>query len=244
MMTDGPYDAAATSSDDRRPRPGAAGGLRAVQDRGRDRYLGLIAHELRSPLTMIQGWLDVLQHGECTPDEQAQALTAVEAQVMRLRRLADDALDATSVAVGQLDLHMVDDDLGASVAAAVEGRPGPGIAVTVEDTGLVVRVDQLRFGQIIHNLLDNARTHGVGQPSVRVRRAGEWGEAVVTSPGPPIDPDLAALLFEPFERGSAIGQGVGLGLYVCRSLTAAHGGEIGLRVEESGNHFWLRLPLR
>lgn len=224
--------------------PPVRGGATAPGDRSRDRYLSLVAHELRSPLTMIQGWLDVLREGGCSDEEQAQALAAVDIQVARLRRLADDALDATRVSVGQLELAKVDVELGRSVEEAVRARPGTPVEVSVDDGDLTVQVDPLRFGQILHNLLDNARTHGVGQPSVRVHRRGPVGEVVITSPGPPIDPDLAALLFEPFERGSAMGQGVGLGLYVCRSLTEAHGGCIGLRVTDAGNEFWLQLPLR
>jgi signal transduction histidine kinase len=203
---------------------------------------GLIAHELRSPLAMIQGWVDVLRAGGLDDAEVAVALEAVDAQVGRLRRLADDALDAAGVAGGRLALDLAPADLGRAVAAAVAARPGRAAVVVVAEDGVVARIDRGRFDQVLHNLLDNAGAHGTGAPSVDVRRDGAEAEVVITSPGPPIAPDLARQLFEPFERGTTAGQGVGLGLYVCRTLVVAHGGRVGVRSDHLGNHFWLRLP--
>lgn len=218
------------------------GSTEEARSHNRDRYLGLVAHELRSPLSMIQGWVDVLDDPATSAEERSAGLAAIAAQVARLRRLADDALDATSVAMGRLELDLRPHGLVDAVRQVLADRPGTRSLLDVTED-VVVRLDLVRFGQVLHNLMDNARTHGTGAASVAVRRVGMFGEVVVTSPGRPIEPDVARMLFEPFERGTTAGEGVGLGLYVCRSLTVAHGGQIGLRVEPDANRFWVRLPV-
>ena len=208
----------------------------------RDRYLGLIAHELRSPLAMIQGWTDLLGAANEEPEVVLQARDGIARQTVRLRRLAEDALDATSVALGRLELETEPVWLGEAVSGIIAARS---LALPDIDIAEDVRVamDRDRFGQILDNLLENARKHAGRATGVRVGRRGMFGEVVVSSTGDPIDRETARRMFEPFERGSTTASGVGLGLYVCRSLMVAHGGQIGLRVDDDGNHFWLRLPL-
>ena len=97
---------------------------------------------------------------------------------------------------------------------------------------------------MLDNLLENARRHAAGStPVIVVGREDGWAQVLVSTRGAPIDPALARRLFEPFERGSASSDGAGLGLYVCRTLVVAHGGDVGVRADEDGNHFWVRLPL-
>lgn len=223
-------------------RDGVAAGSLSVEttDAHRDRYLGLIAHELRSPLAMIRGWTGLLADADAAL--RAQALRGIGAQVDRLRRLADDALDATSVALGRLQLDAVGVDLAEATTAVLAARAGDSPQVSVEDD-VQVRLDVDRYGQVLDNLFDNASKHAPGPVVITVRRRGLFGEVVISSQGTPIPPEVARRMFEPFERGSTVADGVGLGLYVCRSLIVAHGGQIGLRVDAEGNHFWLRLPI-
>jgi signal transduction histidine kinase/predicted small metal-binding protein len=223
-------------------RAGMSTGSPGSGDLHRDRHLGLIAHELRSPLAMIRGWVDVLTHSDDDPEVRTHAIRSISAQVDRMRRLADDALDATGVALGQLQLDRTPMPLSAAVSRVVDARAGGGVRVDIAEDA-TVHVDLDRFGQILDNLLDNARKHGDGSTTLQVRRHGAYGELVVTSLGDPIPPQVARRMFEPFERGRTMADGLGLGLYVCRSLTVAHGGQIGLRVDDEGNHFWLRLPI-
>jgi signal transduction histidine kinase len=208
----------------------------------RERYLGLVAHELRSPLAMIHGWADLLAEADDDPAVRARALAGIHAQVTRLRRLADDAADATSAALGQLRLHRQRVGLAAAVTDVVRVRSLDLPSVLVEED-VEVEVDLDRFGQILDNLLENARKHAHHIGRLVVRRRGGYGEIVLTSPGTPMPEAVAARIFEPFERGPTDGEGVGLGLFVCRSLVAAHGGRIGLRSDQDGNHFWIHLPV-
>lgn len=225
-------------------RAGLAGQAVDVDAAGahRARYLGLVAHELRSPLAMIHGWADLLGEADDDPAVRARALAGIHAQVTRLRRLADDAVDATSAALGHLRLHRQRVTLAAAVTDVVRARSLDLPRVLVEDD-VEVEVDLDRFGQILDNLLENARKHAHDIGRLVVRRRGDHGEIVLTSPGTPMPEAVARRIFEPFERGPTDGEGVGLGLFVCRSLVAAHGGRIGLRSDRDGNHFWIHLPV-
>ncbi|WP_370325628.1 ATP-binding protein [Euzebya sp.] len=207
-----------------------------------DRYLSLVAHELRSPLAMLQGWADLLGADPEDRDVVAHAVSGIGSNVARLRRLVDDALDAASVAQGRLDLRLVTTPL-APIVRQVLGARADHVPDLVVDDDVVVRIDPDRIGQVLDNLIDNARKHGDGVTAVHVGRAGDDAEISVHSPGQGIDEDVASRMFEPFERGSSATDGVGLGLFVCRSLVTAHGGRIGVRSDLAGNRFWVRLPV-
>ncbi len=214
---------------------GGAGGAH------KDRHLGVVAHELRSPLAMIRGWAELLQ-ANAAPEVTERATAGILSQVDRLSRLAEDALDATSVALGRLDLDRQDLHLAPLVLDIIRARSMDHPDVLVADDP-VVSVDPHRLGQVVDNLLENVRKHAPGTARVAIGRRGRHGEVVISSDGAPIPQDLARRMFEPFERGQSAGEGTGLGLYVCRSLVQAHGGEMGLKVDGAGNHFWVRLPV-
>lgn len=221
-------------------RDGLSAGTPGGGQSSRDRHLGVVAHELRSPLAMIRGWAELLQ-ANGSPEVLDRATNGILSQVERLSRLAEDALDATQVSLGRLDLDRVEVSLGQAVLSIIGARSmdHPDVLVAADPR---VEVDVDRLGQVLDNLLENVRKHAPGTARVAVGRRGRWGEVVISSTGPPIPEDLARRMFEPFERGMGAGEGVGLGLYVCRSLVQAHGGQIGLKVDDAGNHFWLRLP--
>jgi signal transduction histidine kinase len=146
------------------------------------------------------------------------------------------------VALGRLRLFPTTESLAATVAAIVGAR-SVGRPVLVVDDDAMVDIDVDRFGQILDNLLENARMHGDGRATITVRRHADDAIVTISSPGQPIAPEDVQRLFEPFQRGRTDADGVGLGLFVCRSLVAAHGGQMGLRTSVDGNHFWLRLPV-
>lgn len=222
-------------------RQGLAGETTAEAVVQRDRHLGVVAHELRSPLQMIRGWAELLAD-EVDTDLIPRAAAGIVAQVDRLQRLSDDAVDATAVALGRLRLFPTTESLAATVAAIVGAR-SVGRPVLVVDDDAMVDIDVDRFGQILDNLLENARMHGDGRATITVRRHADDAIVTISSPGQPIAPEDVQRLFEPFQRGRTDADGVGLGLFVCRSLVAAHGGQMGLRTSVDGNHFWLRLPV-
>ena len=205
------------------------------------RHLGLVAHELRSPLAMIKGWAELLRH-EGGSGTVERATTGILAQTDRMIRLADDAVNATRVALGTMPLDTRVQSLADAVATIVTARPIETPLLAVTDDALV-RLDVDRFGQVLDNLLENSRKHATGTATITVSTRDDVAEIVISTPGRPIPRELAERMFEPFERGQTEGEGMGLGLYVCRSLIAAHGGQIGITANEDGNHFWIRMPV-
>ena len=170
-------------------RDGLSAGTAGGGQSSRDRHLGVVAHELRSPLAMIRGWAELLQ-ANGAPEVLDRATNGILSQVERLSRLAEDALDATQVSLGRLDLDRVEVSLGQAVLAIIGARSmdHPDVLVAADPR---VEVDVDRLGQVLDNLLENVRKHAPGTARVTVGRRGRWGEVVISSNGPPIPDDLA-----------------------------------------------------
>ncbi|MHB8670062.1 MAG: sensor histidine kinase [Acidimicrobiales bacterium] len=210
----------------------------------RDRFLALLAHELRTPITIIGGWVQTLQDHELEPAVVERALTSVNTQVRRLERLSSDILEAAAVSMGQHPLRLLRTDLVAiarqTVAATAAGPPDTAIPISGPASAPIV-ADPERIGQVLLQLLENGRQHGdAGSVRVEIDRDGDDVELRVQSTGDPIPSDLAREVFEPFTRGPA-SPGRGLGLYVARALVVAHGGRIGFESEGGVTTFWVRL---
>lgn len=208
----------------------------------RDRFLTLIAHEFRTPLAIIGGWADVLASGVGDSQVHQDALASIRRQVAHLARVARDALDAGAVARGQLRLIVSPLELRQLVRSvitsmrddAVELAPGPDIELVADGS---------RLEQVIGGVLEHARRLAGDEP-VRVELGSDDRSASVRAvvEGRELDIADAAALLEPYARADT-SFGTGLGLYLCRALLVAHGGEIGLRAEAGTTVFWFSLPL-
>ena len=105
--------------------------------------------------------------------------------------------------------------------------------------------DPNRLAQAISNLVRNAITHGEGGVRVRLQGAGEASRCTSTTGGEPIPADRLPFIFQPFERGSNEGRGLGLGLYIVRAIASAHGGTVEATSSQAeGTTFRLCLPRR
>ncbi|MGH9106887.1 MAG: ATP-binding protein [Acidimicrobiales bacterium] len=214
----------------------------ALEPVGRDRFLMLIAHEFRTPLSIIAGWVDVVSASGPLPPTIEEALPPIRRQVAHLQRVARDALDAGAVARGQLRLIVAPVDLRDLVE---------GVIMSMRDTNLVlapgpeveVVADGSRLEQVVGGVLEHARRLADDGPvKVDVRPSGEAQVTVSASvKGAELAIGEAASLLEPYARADT-SFGTGLGLYLCRALLVAHGGEIGLRAEAGTTVFWFSLP--
>lgn len=209
----------------------------------RDRFLTLIAHEFRTPLSIIAGWVDMmLAAPSLPPDVASEALAAVRRQVAHLERVARDALDAGAVARGQLRLIVAPVNLRDLVEGVLASmRDSHLVLVAGEEVEVVA--DGPRLEQVVGGVLEHARRlAGTGTVNVEL---GETGAGQVTFQasveGRELDIGQAAALLEPYARADT-SFGTGLGLYLCRALLVAHGGEIGLRTEGGTTVFWFSLP--
>ncbi|MBI2908557.1 MAG: HAMP domain-containing protein [Chloroflexi bacterium] len=216
-----------------------------------------IAHELRTPLHNVLGYLEMLRDGVTEPTPGAIAGIHEEASI--LKRLVDDLQQLAMVESGQFQLSRRPASAVAllrQAAAIVDPEvSAKGVQVVVEaDPDLPnVFVDEARIGQVLRNLLSNAIsfTPGGGRITLSAKRLGGPEKAVeiaVEDTGPGIDPADLPYIFERFYRADAsrtrTSGGAGLGLTIAKELVEAHGGTI--RVDSDpgkGASFRLTLPI-
>ncbi|MFF3258263.1 sensor histidine kinase [Streptomyces sp. NPDC002932] len=217
-----------------------------------------VAHELRTPLSNIRGWLEAAQDGVAEPDPAF--IASLHEEAVQLQHIIDDLQDLAQADAGALRLHAepvrIEELLG-QVAAAHQARAetsGVALAVLPVAPGHPVpglTADPVRLRQAIGNLVSNAVRHTPSGGSVTLRPYGsESGDAVlvdVTDTGSGIPPEDLAHVFDRFWRGeksrSRRTGGSGLGLAIVRKLTEAHDGTVtAVSVPGQGSVFTLRLP--
>ncbi|MEU0603107.1 HAMP domain-containing sensor histidine kinase [Streptomyces sp. NPDC006393] len=211
-----------------------------------------IAHELRSPLTNIRGWLEVARDGLVDPDPALLASLHDEALV--LQRIIDDLQDLAAADAGTLRLHREPlrardllDQVGAAHRVAADTA---GVALRTRADGEPwLDADPVRMRQALGNLVSNALRHTPADGTVTVAARLDGDEVVldVTDTGCGIDPADLPHVFDRFWRAeksrSRRTGGSGLGLAIVRHLAAAHGGTVAAVSEPgSGSVFSLRLP--
>lgn len=216
--------------------------------------IGDVAHELRTPLAGLEGYLEGLQDGVFAADPAT--LGELQREVRRMHRLVDDLQELSSVEAGQIALHPTDVDLaGVARRVAAQVRPraeAAGLALDIAAEGPVaVRADADRVAQILLNLMSNAvrYTPEGGRVTLGITSRGREGVATVADTGIGIAPDDLPLVFERFFRAdrsrSRTSGGSGIGLAVARELARAMGGDVTAHSdgEGRGSTFALALPL-
>jgi len=208
------------------------------QDRRKDEFLAMLAHELRNPLAPISAAAEMLRFGTANEERVRRASDVISRQVRHLTSLVDDLLDVSRVTRGLIELHQAPVDVQAVVAGAVEqARPlieARGHAFAVDAPGGTIRVmgDANRLVQVVVNLLNNAAkyTPAGGTIDLSVRRAGAQVVIAVRDSGIGIDGDLLPHVFDLFtqaERSPDRSQGgLGIGLALVRNIVAMHGGTV------------------
>ncbi len=211
-----------------------------------------IAHELRSPLTNIRGWLEVMRDGVVEPDPGL--LDSLHEEAVVLQRIIDDLQDLAAADAGTLRLHrepLPAAELLAQVAAAhrVAADAARVTLVTEADPAVWLDADPVRMRQALGNLVSNALRHTPpgGTVTLTARRDGADAVLTVADTGGGIAPEDLPRVFERFWRAeksrSRRTGGSGLGLSIVRQLVAAHGGTAGAASEAgAGAVFTLRLP--
>ena len=231
-------------------------GERDRLDRMKDEFVLTASHELRSPLTSVQGFAELLMldREKLTP-KQAETVEIILDNTRHLVRLLNDLLDLARSDAGRLTIKPVPTEaapLIAEVVRTMRGQTEAAEQVLGEDVadGLPpLRVDPDRIRQVLLNLLTNAHEYCPERASIRVsaRRIGANVEISVKDDGPGIPPDQLEHIFERFTRGDAgltqrVG-GTGLGLAISKSLVELHGGAIGAEsVPGEGSTFSILLP--
>jgi signal transduction histidine kinase len=224
--------------------------LRALDERST--MLRVVAHDMRTPLSSISGFVELLQQYALGPVSSAQqeALSRIKLASVFITRLAEDLIDALTVETQTLALlpEALDPYL---IALNVLELCRPlavdrGLALEFRGAGDLPQVvgDPERLQQVLFNLLSNALRYTLeGQVALIVDSYQEMVEFRVEDTGPGIPKDRQEQIWKPYTRATTEGQGLGLGLYVVQRLALAMGGSVGMNsTEGQGSAFWVRLP--
>lgn len=221
----------------------------------KDAFLSQISHELRTPMTSIRAFSEILRDGPNTaPDQQVKYSSIIHDETIRLTRLLEDLLDLSVLENGSVSLNLGQTNLRQIIDRAIS-------ATTVLDNGshvlverdeatedILIRTDADRLSQVFINLISNARKYcDADHPVIRIvaQNRGRYAQVDVIDNGSGIPEKSQNLIFEKFSRLSdqAADGGAGLGLAICREIMKNLGGDIAYLPGQGGAGFRVTIPL-
>jgi PAS domain S-box-containing protein len=232
---------------------------RAAEEAGRvkDEFLAVLSHELRTPMSAMIGWLELIRTGRLTPEQHVTALDTIERNARLQTQLVNDLLDVSRIVSGKMELEsravrldeVLENALRTARIAAAEKQIQ--LQAPAALGACVVRGSPERLQQVFTNLLSNALKFTPRGGRVEVRAELEGGEAriSVNDNGEGIGPDLLPHVFDRFRQADSSSRrrhgGLGLGLAIVRSLVELHGGRVSVESAGTGRgaRFTVALPL-
>ena len=229
-----------------------------------EEFLGMISHELRTPLTSIKGnaqlTLRQIKSSMQTFAKMLELQESAEHQSKRLNQMVDDLLDVSRSRTGRLELHPTRCDLASIVQESVAEQRStwPGRTINLDiaaETPVPVHADADRIRQVITNYLTNALKYSDETQPVQVslKLNGEEARVAVRDEGPGLPTEDLQQIWERFQRVPGIelrstahsaNAGLGLGLYISKTIIEAHEGRVGVEsAPGEGSTFWFTLPL-
>jgi signal transduction histidine kinase len=221
----------------------------------KDAFLSQISHELRTPMTSIRAFSEILTEGDLPGNMVADYGRIIHTEAKRLTRLLDDLLDLSVLENGTVQLNLELANLGIvidrALAAASQTRPERHFDIQRDYTEeeIYLRTDSDRLVQVFINLISNARKYCLAEnPVLRIAVRQKGGRVVVDfiDNGAGIAKDAQGLIFEKFARltDDARAGGAGLGLAICREIMANLGGTVTYLPGQRGAAFRVTVPLR
>jgi len=218
----------------------------------KEQFAAMIAHELRSPLTPIINYAQIVARPNQRHEAVVRGTNIIISQAWRLTRLANDLLDASRLSSGQFTLACGTCDVAALVKEVVDQlrpvAPYHKFVVETPDSPITGNWDSGRLQQALGNLLDNAIKYSDEGTTITVRawQTSKKAHVSVHNQGVSIPPSDIGQLFRPYGRLQSANaqQGSGLGLYITKSIIEAHGGTLSLESPGAeGTTFSFDLPL-
>ncbi len=218
----------------------------------RERFIGILGHDLRNPLNAITMAAQILLTRDDVPEASVGLVRRITRSATRIENMVSDLLD---FARGRLGGFMPIDRKACDAVAIVRqvteelemAYPGRQLELTTPPL-LTVQWDRERVAQMLSNLIANALQHSPPASPVYVTLDGSTPLVALTvrNGGAAIPPETLRLIFDPFRQGAAThrpaGQGLGLGLYIAREIVMAHGGTIDVSTSDEGTTFTVRMP--
>jgi PAS domain S-box-containing protein len=219
--------------------------------RARDEVISIAAHEIRGPVTSIHLAAQTLNDPALEASGRARLVSVIQREDRRLARFVDDLLDVGRIRLGAFTFDLTDVDL-VQVAREVTARMGDDLARAkvalslITDPCCVGKWDRMRLDELLSALLANAIKFGLGRPiEVRVSCVEGRAELSVLDHGIGVAPEAVERIFDPFQRDVSVRQygGVGLGLYIVRTIAEGLGGSVAVGPTPGGGAtFLVRLP--
>lgn len=230
-----------------------AGQIR-LQEETRSDFVANVSHELRSPITSMQGFTQGMLDGTIPPEEHPRYLAIINEESRRLTKLIKELLDLSKIESGNFPLHLTDFDINellrrVLVRYADRGEAkGLEMEVDFRQEFCRCRADADRIEQILVNLVDNAikYTPDNGHISIWTHSTGQRALLSITNSGPGIPPEDIPYVFERFykvDKSHTDKTGTGLGLAIVKRIVDQHGGTITVRsTPGKDTTFLLELP--
>jgi len=217
----------------------------------KDAFLSQISHELRTPMTSIRAFSEIMREGGMTATERAKYATIIHDETIRLTRLLDDLLDLSVLESGQVEMNMQTADLQSVIERSVTSAGGDGCLTIHRDPvreQVALLTDPDRLSQVFINLIANACKYcDAEQPElrIRVRRKGGRVEVDFVDNGTGIPVKSQPLIFEKFSRlgDQRAAGGAGLGLAISREIMTNLGGSVIYLPGQGGAAFRVTLPV-
>lgn len=217
----------------------------------KDAFLSQISHELRTPMTSIRSFSEILRDGGAPAREQARYAAIIHDETLRLTRLLDDLLDLSVLANGQVILQDQTGKLGDILDRAASIASGDSAALQIlrdrANEDVMLRTDMDRLGQVFINLISNARKYCDAESPklwIKVDRIGSDYVIDFIDNGTGISVGSQQVIFEKFARltDQSKAGGAGLGLAICREIMGRLGGQINYLPGQGGAAFRVVLP--
>lgn len=225
-------------------------------DQMKSDFHSMIAHDLRSPMSVIQGYVSLMASGKTGEinETQSEFLESVNRKISEMTALLNDFLDINKIDAGFVNLKCDDMNLGELVGGVVDDlapmaeSSDLAVELVLPASPLMVHADSLRVTQIMRNLLSNAIKYNVEGGWIRLALAetGGWARVEISDGGIGMTADELRVLFDPYTRGSSQRRikGVGLGVVIVKKLVESHGGAVSVTSEPGrGSKFSFTLPL-
>jgi signal transduction histidine kinase len=217
----------------------------------KDEFIGIASHELKTPLTSIKAYLQVLNSIE-NKDPNKQYIQKTLDNVNKLQQLIFDLLDVSKIQSGQLHLNINEFDIDALLDEVIGSFQVVSTNHRIIRKGTrfkqLIRGDRQRIEQVIINLLSNAVKYSPDENEVLVEMVKNNKEVIISvrDYGIGIPKEEQASVFDRFYRTKSMSvliSGFGLGLYICKDIIRRHQGEIWIKSETRGTSFYFSLPL-
>ena len=225
--------------------------LQLLKDK--DDFIGIASHELRTPITSLQGALQILDKLKSRPESPMipTLISQANKSLKKLNTLVADLLHVNRITAGKLELHKSTFTIADMIGGCCTDIRAVGdyqINLT-GDLRLQVYADESRIDQVVVNMVSNAIKYAPESRviEIHVEHMGDYVRIAVTDKGQGIEPQNVPHLFDQYFRADHTGlqfSSLGLGLYISAGIVKKHGGEIGVNTAlGKGSEFWFTLPL-